>query len=185
MSQEAIDPESLDAERDVLAANHPLVRELLDIIVREATRLASTSSNHSADDLLRAAGYYSLGEIPRMGTRRVNAWNLFLREEKANVPEHLRKQKDGASYNNSRPGIDGEYSTYMKKRWAEEPQTREKYQELAKKLAKKQAAATRDGEGAHEGGGSDHESDSDGLQLLSRKEVQKKVISNFKKQVST
>jgi hypothetical protein len=191
MSQEAIDPESLDAERDVLAANHPLVRELLDIIVREATRLASTSSNHSADDLLRAAGYYSLGEIPRMQTRRVNAWNLFLREEKANVPEHLRKQKDGASYNNSRPGIDGEYSTYMKKRWVEEPQTREKYQELAKKLATKQAAATgnvrasRDGEGAHEGGGSDHDSDSDGLELLSRKEVQKKVIRNFKKQVSS
>jgi hypothetical protein len=96
---------SPNAERDVLAANHPLVRELLDIIVREATRLASTSSNHSADDLLRAAGYYSLGEIPRMLTRRCNAWNLFLCEEKANVPEHLRKQNDGASYNNSRPGI--------------------------------------------------------------------------------
>jgi hypothetical protein len=185
MSQEAIDPDSLDAERDVLAANHPLVRELLDIIVREATRLASTSSNHSPDDLLRAAGYYSLGEIPRMQTRRCNAWNLFLREEKANVPEDLRKQKTDASYNNSRPGLDGQYSSYMKKRWAEEPQTREKYQELAKKLATKQAAATGNVESSREGGGSDHESDSDGLELLSKKEVQKKVIRNFKKQVST
>jgi hypothetical protein len=36
----------------------------------------------------------------------------FLRLEKANVPEELRKQKAGASYKNSRPGLNGEYPSY-------------------------------------------------------------------------
>jgi hypothetical protein len=122
----------LPAEEDVLPGDNIYVRELMDILLKEASRIAQKSSEHSADDLLIAAGFYALGELPRLQIRRPNAWNLFLRLEKDNSPEELRKQQDGVSYNKSRPGLKGDYQRYMKERWDKEPELRKKYQRLAK-----------------------------------------------------
>jgi hypothetical protein len=58
--------------------------------------------------------------------------NLYLRLEKENAPEELRKQTDGVSYNKSRPGLKGDYQRYMKDRWDKDPDLRKKYQRLAR-----------------------------------------------------
>jgi hypothetical protein len=120
------------ADAEVLPSDNIYVRELIDIILKEATRIANKSSEHSAEELLSSAGFYVVGEFPRIRTRKPNAWNLYLRFEKENAPEELRKQTDSISYNKSRPGLKGDYQRYMKDRWDKEPDLRKKYQRLAR-----------------------------------------------------
>jgi hypothetical protein len=128
------------AEEEVLTVENVYVRELVDNLLKDAARIAKTSSEHTADDLLAAAGFYVLGEIPRLQTRRANAWNLFQRLEKENAPEEVRKQTDSVSYRKSRPGVKGDYQQFMKERWNKDPELRKKYERLAKGSAAVAAA---------------------------------------------
>jgi hypothetical protein len=188
-------------EEEIPSAENPQVRELLDIILKEASRIAAKSSELSAEELMRAAGFYVLGEVPRLQSRKPNAWNLFLRMEKENVPEELRTQTDGVAYKQSRPGLSGEYSSYMKKRWESEPETRKKYERMAKGTA---ASSVEKGVGSSarnsQDGDPDPESDQERVdvdtmlaaaeardvevELKSLKEVQKKSMKNLRLFVS-
>jgi hypothetical protein len=120
------------ADEEVLPSDNIYVRELMDVLLKEATRIANKSSEHSVQDLLSAAGFYVVGELPRLQTRKPNAWNLYLRHEKENAPEEVRKQTDDVTYNKSRPGVKGDYQRYMKERWDKEPDLRKKYERMAK-----------------------------------------------------
>jgi hypothetical protein len=187
MSESAI-PAASPGEEEVLPAENVYVRELVDNLLKDAARIAKESSKHTADELLAAAGFYVLGEIPRLQSRRVNAWNLFQRFEKENAPAEVRKQTDSVSYGKSRPGLKGDYQQYMKERWNKEPELRKKYERLAKGPA---AAATADDSGTD----SDREHiDTEPtlesmveatleIEIKPHKDVQKKSLKTLKKLV--
>jgi hypothetical protein len=165
-------------EQGILSADNIYVRELMDVVLKEAARIANKSSEHSADELLSAAGFYVLGELPRLQSRKPNAWNLFLRLEKDNAPEALRQQKEGVAYNKSRPGLKGDYQQYMKQRWDTEPELRKKYERLAK--GSRATASVNDGESDSAQENIDEEPE---VELKSHKQIQKKSLKTLKKHV--
>jgi hypothetical protein len=134
------------------------VRELLDIMLAQAACIASESNELSADDLIRAARFYLVGEIPRLKSRKTNAWNLFLSMKKGSIPEELRGQTDGVSYETSRPGLNAEYSSFMKKRWETEPEIRKKYERITE-CATASAVENNNRAGNGDDGGQDVEPD--------------------------
>jgi hypothetical protein len=177
-------------EEDLLPADNIYVRELIDILLKEAARIAKNSSEHSADELLSSAGFYVLGEVPRLQRRKPNAWNLCLRLEKENCPEELRQQKDGISYNKSRPGLKGDYQRYMKERWNTEPELRKKYERFAKGSTATAAVDNTDSDSDREDIELDPASETPveevetlEVELKSNKEIQKKSLKTLKKLV--
>jgi hypothetical protein len=159
-----------DDERDVdaevepeLAADNPLVQELLSSILTTANRIVEKNgSGLTAKQLIAAAKLYLPGQLPKLHRRKKSAWNIALRMEKGNVPEELQhlkpdKRKDG------RLAFTGEYQKWMKERWDNDTALREQYKALA------DARDTSD---------EDNEEAPD-----ERKALQKKSLNNLKKQV--
>jgi hypothetical protein len=187
------------AEEEAPMIENPYVRELVDNLLKDAARLAKKSSEHTAEQLLAGVGFYVLVELPRLQSRRPNAWNLFQRLEKENAPEEVRKQVDTVSYDKSRPGVKGDYQLHMKERWNNDPELRKKYERLAKERAAASAAANDAPDGAPPDDAADNASDRENIQmdpaleamdeemveveLMSVKEMQKKSLKTLKKLV--
>jgi hypothetical protein len=185
------------AEKEAPTVENPYVRELVDNLLKDAARLAKKSSEHTAEQLLAGAGFYVLGELPRLQSRRANAWNLFQRLEKENAPEEVRKQVDNVSYDKSRPGVKGDYQQYMKERWNNDPELRKKYERLAKGRVAASAAADGVPADAPPDDAADNASDQENIEmdleamdeetveveLRSVKDMQKKSLKTLKKLV--
>jgi hypothetical protein len=60
-------------QQGIPAADNIYIHELMDVILMQAAQIAKESGEHSADQLLLAAGFYMPGELPRLQTRKPNA----------------------------------------------------------------------------------------------------------------
>lgn len=110
--------------------DNPLVRELVDIVLKEATRLARSSTEFTAKDLIKAAKFYVPGELPRLNSRKVNPWNLAVKLERNHCPPEFLAVTAGAGHG-GRPALTGRYPKWLKRRWDSEPELKAKYQKMA------------------------------------------------------
>jgi hypothetical protein len=118
-------------EEPLLPADNPLIRELIDSVLREAQRIVKeNTSQFTAEQLIEAAQFWIPGDMPRLKKRKPQAWNLGLKNEKAFAPPELLKKKPGVG-KNGKAGLDGGYAKWFADRWKNEPELREKYQQMA------------------------------------------------------
>jgi hypothetical protein len=87
---------------------NPLVHEVVEIIAREAARLASSSSEFTAETLLEVAEFYISGHIHRIQKRKISAWVLALKMERENAPSAVLAVKK-ATGPNKRDKVTGKY----------------------------------------------------------------------------
>jgi hypothetical protein len=121
-------------EEPLLPADNPLVRELIDSVLREAQRIVKdNTSQFTAEQLIEAAQFWIPGDMPRLQKRKPQAWNLGLKNEKAFAPPELLK-KTGVR-KNGQAGLDGGYAKWFAERWKNEAELREKYQQMAARIA--------------------------------------------------
>jgi hypothetical protein len=99
--------------------------------LREAQRIVKdNTSQFTAEQLLEAAQYWLPSNIAGLKKRKVSAWNLALRHEKALAPAELLKKKPGVG-RNGQQGLTSDYAHWLSERWNTEPELRKKYEELA------------------------------------------------------
>jgi hypothetical protein len=122
-------------EEPLLPADNPLVRELIDSVLREAQRIVKeNTSQFTAEQPIEAAQFWIPGDMPRLKKWKPQAWNLGLKNEKAFAPPELLKKKPGVG-KNGQAGLDGDYAKWFADRWKNEPELREKYQQMAARNA--------------------------------------------------
>jgi hypothetical protein len=160
-------------EEPLLPADNPLVRELIDSVLREAQRIVKeNTSQFTAEQLIEAAQFWIPGDMPRLKNRKPQAWNLGLKNEKAFAPPELLKKKSVVG-KNGQAGLDGGYAKWFADRWKNEPELREKYQQMAARIA------------AGDDDDTENDEQSEETRKAAKKRLQKSETKQLLKQVHT
>ena len=153
--------------------SNPIVAEYLDIVLKEAQRLASKDSNLTVEDMFMAAGFYSPSDIPQAKRVKVSAWNLAMKYEASFVPEDIATEPIVGVGKDGRPGFStGQYPKWLSARLKEEPELRERYQKKADRM-----------NSIHDSG--DDDEMPVGMGPLDLKRQQKKTLKEIQKLVCT
>jgi hypothetical protein len=134
MSQQLYE-QSLPAEGAIAPdRTNPIVAEFLEIVLKEAQRLAAKDPELTVEDLFRAAEFYSPGDIPRAKRQKVSAWNLAMKHEASSAPGNIAKDPVMGVGKDGRPGFSGQYPKWLSAKLKAEPELREWYQRKADRM---------------------------------------------------
>lgn len=134
MSQQLYE-QSLPAEGAIAPdRSNPIVAEFLEIVLKEARRLAAKDPVLTVEDLFRAAEFHSSGDIPRAKRPKVSAWNLAMKHEVSSVPDDIAKDPVMGVGKDGRPGFSGQYPKWLSAKLKAEPELRERYQRKADRM---------------------------------------------------
>ena len=111
----------------------PIIKDFVEEVLALTQRKANLSIKYTVRDIILASKLILLGSLGRAhGGTKVTPFGLALKEERANAPPDLIKQKEGLKKNGA-PGLDGSYMKWVGQQYST-PEKNTYYREKAKRL---------------------------------------------------